>query len=57
MSSLNRHKEFGIVAISLFHDEDIGQEVFETFKVPPKRFTRFLLKLHDVLPNESGLIN
>ena len=25
LSSLNRHKEFGIIAISLFHDEDIGQ--------------------------------
>ena len=23
-NSLNRHKEFSIVAISLFHDEDIG---------------------------------
>jgi len=25
LSSLNHHKEFGIVAISLFYDEDIGQ--------------------------------
>jgi len=27
------------------------------FKVPPKRFTRFLLELHNVLPNESDLVN
>ena len=25
LSSLNRHKEFDIIAISLFYDEDIGQ--------------------------------
>jgi len=24
--SLNRHREFGIVVTSLFHDMDIGQE-------------------------------
>jgi len=33
------------------------KEVFKAFKVPPKWFTRFLLELHDVLPNESGLMN
>ena len=27
------------------------------FKLPPKQFTRFLLELHDVLPNENGLID
>jgi len=26
LSSLNRHKEFGIIVISLLHDEDTGQE-------------------------------
>ena len=31
--------------------------VFEAFKVPPKWFNRFLLELHDVLSNESGLMN
>ena len=31
--------------------------VFEAFKVSPKRFTRFLLELHDIFPNESGLMN
>ena len=35
----------------------LDKEVFEAFKVPPKWFTRFLLELHDVLPNESGLMN
>ena len=35
----------------------LDKEVFEAFKVPPKRFARFLLELHDVLPNESGLID
>ena len=30
---------------------------FEAFKVPPKRFTRLLLELHGVFPNESGLMN
>ena len=35
----------------------LDNEVFEAFKVPPKRFTRFLLELHDVLPNENGLMN
>jgi len=35
----------------------LDKEVFEAFKVPPKRFNRFLLELHDVLPNESGLMN
>jgi len=25
LNSLNYHKEFGIVTIFLFHDEDIGQ--------------------------------
>ena len=27
----------------------LDKEVFKAFKVPPKRFTRFLLELHDVL--------
>jgi len=35
----------------------LDKEVFDAFKVPPKWFTRFLLELHDVLPNESGLMN
>ena len=35
----------------------LDKEVFKAFKIPPKWFTRFLLELHDVLPNESGLIN
>ena len=34
----------------------LDKEVFEAFKVPPKRFTRFLLELH-VFPNESDLVN
>jgi len=35
----------------------LDKEVFEVFKVPPKWFTRFFLELHDVLSNESGLMN
>ena len=35
----------------------LDKEVFEAFKVPPKRFTRFSLELHDVFSNESGLMN
>ena len=35
----------------------LGKKVFETFKVPPKRFTNILLELHDILPNESDLVN
>ena len=35
----------------------LDKEVFEVFKVPSKRFTRFLLELHDVLPNEKGLMD
>ena len=35
----------------------LDKEVFKAFKVPPKWFTRFFLELHNVLPNESGLIN
>ena len=35
----------------------LDKEVFEVFKVPPKRFTRFLLELHDIFPNESGLVD
>ena len=35
----------------------LDKEVFEAFKVFSKRFTRFLLELHDVLSNESGLMN
>ena len=33
----------------------LDKEVFKAFKVPPKWFTRFLLELHDVLPNERVL--
>ena len=57
MNSLNRHKEFGIVAISLFHIRTLDKEVFEAFKVPLKWFTRFFLELHVVLPNKRGLMN
>ena len=32
-------------------------KVFEAFKIPPKWFTRFLLELHNVLSNDSGLVN
>jgi len=35
----------------------LDKKVFDVFKVPPKRFTRFFLELHNVLPNESGLMN
>ena len=35
----------------------LDKEVFEAFKVPPERFTRILLELHDCLPNERGLMN
>ena len=35
----------------------LGKKVFEAFKMPSKQFTRFLLELHDVLSNESGLMN
>jgi len=35
----------------------LGKEVFEALKVPPKWFARILLELHDVLPNENGLMN
>jgi len=35
----------------------LGKEVVETFKVPLKWFTSFLLELHDILSNESGLVN
>ena len=35
----------------------LDKEVFEAFKIPSKWFTRFLLKLHDVLPNESDFID
>ena len=35
----------------------LDKEVFEAFKVPPKRFTRFLLELYDIFPNESVLMN
>ena len=35
----------------------LDNEVFEAFKVPLKRFIRFLLELHDVFPNESGLVD
>ena len=55
--SLNHHREFGIVANSLCHDESIGKEVFETFKVPRKWFTKFFLELHYILPNESDLMD
>jgi len=35
----------------------LDKEVFEAFKIPSKWFTRFLFELHDVLPNESGIVN
>ena len=35
----------------------LDKEVFETFKIPPKWFNRFVLELHDVFPNESCLVN
>ena len=35
----------------------VDKEVFEAFKVPPKRFTSFLLELDDIFSNESDLIN
>jgi len=35
----------------------LGKEVFEMFKVPPKWFTKFFLELHDILPNESGIVD
>ena len=35
----------------------LDKEVFEAFKVPPKRFTRFLLELHDIFSNKSGLVD
>ena len=35
----------------------LGKEVFEMFKVSPKWFTKFLLELHYILSNESGLMN
>jgi len=35
----------------------LDKEVSKAFKVFPKWFTRFLLELHDVLPNENGLMN
>ena len=35
----------------------LDKEVFKTFKVPSKWFTRFLLELHDRLPIESGFMN
>ena len=57
MSSLNCHREFGILVIPLFHDKDIRQGGFEAFKVSPKQPIRFSLELHNVLPNESGHMN
>ena len=35
----------------------LDKEVFETFKILSKWFTRFLLEMHDVLFNDSGLVN
>jgi len=35
----------------------LDKEVFKAFKVPQKRFTELLLELHDILPNESSLMN
>jgi len=35
----------------------LNKEFFETFKIPPKWLIRFFLELHDVLSNESGLVN
>ena len=35
----------------------LDKEVFEAFKVRPKWFTRFLFVLHDIFPNEGGLVD
>jgi len=35
----------------------LAKEVFEMFKIFLKWFTKFLLKLHDILPNESVLVD
>jgi len=35
----------------------LEKKAFEAFNIPPERFTRFLLKPHDVLPSESDLVN
>jgi len=35
----------------------LGEEIFEIFKVPPKRFTWILLKLYYVFPNEGGFVD
>ena len=35
----------------------LGKEVLKIFKVSPKWFTRFLLELHDVLPNQSDFVD
>ena len=35
----------------------LGKEVFETFKIPPKWFTKFFLELHDILSNKSDLMD
>jgi len=35
----------------------LGKEIFETFKVSLKKFTRVLLKLHNFLPNEGSFMD
>ena len=36
---------------------ELGKKVFETFKVSPKRFIRFFLVLHYILPNDGGSVD
>jgi len=48
------------LALSPFLNSLMGtldKEIFKAFKIPPKWFIRFLLELHNVLPNKSGLMN
>jgi len=54
---LVHHREFDTVASSLCHDITLGKKVFEMFKVPPKWFIKFLLELHDILSNESDIMD
>ena len=56
LSSLNLIENLALLSLLYAMMRILDKEVFEAFKVPPKWF-RFLLELHDVLPNESGLVN
>ena len=51
------HNESGIAATLYAMVWTLGKEVFEILEIFPKRFVRILSKLHDVLPNESSLMN